>query len=129
MVEQIYDRMTEINKEAYKQAEKELLEKRVNEVKGFILETLEKIERKKKEKSKIEEELRVLKLDIEDMKNGKFDKIEERIEKSSVARGVSIVVVPGWSNTTSIWDNTNIMNTWSGLVSGTYTVNGRSFYI
>jgi hypothetical protein len=35
--------MTEINKEAYKQAEKELLEKRVNEVKGFILETLEKI--------------------------------------------------------------------------------------
>jgi predicted nuclease with TOPRIM domain len=118
--------MTEINKEAYKQAEKELLEKRVNEVKGFILETLEKIERKKKEKSKIEEELRVLKLDIEDMKNGKFDKIEERIEKSSVARGVSIVVVPGWSNTTSIWDNTS---TWPSLVSGTYTVNGRSYYI
>lgn len=127
MVEQIYDRMTEINKEAYKQAEKELLEKRVNEVKGFILETLEKIERKKKEKAKIEEELRVLKLDIEDMKNGKFDKIEERIEKSSVARGVSIVVVPGWSNTLNPWNNQNV--TWSGLISGTYTVNGRSFYI
>jgi predicted nuclease with TOPRIM domain len=115
--------MTEINKEAYKQAEKELLERRVNEVKGFILETLEKIERKKKEKARIEEELRVLKLDIEDMKNGKFDKIEERIEKSSVARGVSIVVVPGWSSTLTH------PNTWSGLVSGTYTVNGRSFYI
>jgi len=116
--------MTEINKEAYKQAEKELLEKRVNEVKGFILETLEKIERKKKEKARIEEELRVLKLDIEDMKNGKFDKIEERIEKSSVARGVSIVVSPGWSSTLI---HTNA--TWPGLVSGTYTVNGRSFYI
>ena len=127
VVEQIYDRMTEINKEAYKQAEKELLEKRVNEVKGFILETLEKIERKKKEKAKIEEELRVLKLDIEDMKNGKFDKIEERIEKSSVARGVSIVVVPSWDNTIPCGSQ-NL--TWSGLVSGTYTVsNGRSFYI
>jgi hypothetical protein len=57
------------------------------------------------------------------MKNGKFDKIEERIEKSSVARGVSIVVVPGWSSTLTH------PNTWSGLVSGTYTVNGRSFYI
>ena len=119
--------MTEINKEAYKQAEKELLEKRVNEVKGFILETLEKIERKKKEKARIEEELRVLKLDIEDMKNGKFDKIEERIEKSSVARGVSIVVSPGWSDTLNTWNNQNV--TWPGLVSGTYMVNGRSFYI
>jgi predicted nuclease with TOPRIM domain len=119
--------MTEINKEAYKQAEKELLEKRVNEVKGLILETLEKIERKKKEKARIEEELRVLKLDIEDMKNGKFDKIEERIEKSKVARGVSIVVVPGWSNNIAPWNNPDI--TWPGLVSGTYTVNGRSFYI
>lgn len=125
--------MTEINKEAYKQAEKELLEKRVNEVKGFILETLEKIERKKKEKAKIEEELRVLKLDIEDMKNGKFDKIEERIEKSSVARGVSIVIPHiQWGDVavTSVWDNTNITNSWPSLVSGTYTTaTGRSFYI
>lgn len=115
--------MTEINKEAYKQAEKELLEKRVNEVKGFILETLEKIERKKKEKARIEEELRVLKLDIEDMKNGKFDKIEERIEKSKVARGISVISFPS----PFYWDGNS--NVWNGLVSGTYTVNGRSFYI
>ncbi len=115
--------MTEINKEAYKQAEKELLEKRVNEVKGFILETLEKIERKKKEKARIEEELRVLKLDIEDMKNGKFDKIEERIEKSKVARRISVITFPS----PFYWDGNQ--NVWNGLISGTYTVNGRSFYI
>ena len=115
--------MTEINKEAYKQAEKELLEKRVNEVKGFILETLEKIERKKKEKARIEEELRVLKLDIEDMKNGKFDKIEERIEKSKVARGISVINFPS----PFYWDGNQ--NVWNGLISGTYTVNDRSFYI
>lgn len=116
--------MTEINKEAYKQAEKELLEKRVNEVKGFILETLEKIEHKKSEKAKIEEELRVLKLDIEDMKNGKFDKIEERIEKSRIARNVSIFI-PHLN-----WPIENVTNTWPSLITGTYTVtNGRSFYI
>ena len=70
----------EINKEAYKQAEKELLKEKVDRVKEYILETLRKMESKKKEKAKVEEELRVLKLNLDDLRNGRFDKLEERIE-------------------------------------------------
>ena len=80
----------DINKMAFQQAEKELLERKVKEVKGYILETLEKIELKKKEKARSEEELRILKLDLDDLRQGKFDKIEERKFKSKVARNVSV---------------------------------------
>ena len=34
----------DINKKAYEQAEKEMLESKIEEIKGFIKETLEKIE-------------------------------------------------------------------------------------
>lgn len=81
--------MKNINQQAYEQAEKELLDKKVLEVKNFLVQTLEKIEQKKKEKSRIEEELRILRMDTEDLKNGNFNKIEERNKKSSVARNIS----------------------------------------
>lgn len=134
----------DINKEAYKQAEKELLENRVKEVKGYILETLEKIEAKKKEKAKVEEELRVLKLDVEDLRNGNFDKIDERIEKSSVARGVSVIinnhnVMPlvqrytvSDTVTTTASDSSMVIggNVWLSATAGTYeTSSGNAFYL
>lgn len=84
--------MSDINKEAFKEAEKELLEKKVKEVKGYILETLERIEDKKKDKAKIEEELRILKLDLEDLREGKFERIKERIDKSKVAKEVTVYI-------------------------------------
>ena len=112
--------MSEINKEAFKKAEQELLDKKVNEVKGYILETLEKIEQKKKDKEKIEEELRILKLDLEDFRNGKFDKIEERINKSKLARQVSVNFTGFHPPFTGDWLN------WT---SGTYPTNsGTIFY-
>jgi predicted nuclease with TOPRIM domain len=121
-----YKPMTqEIHKEAFKQAEKELLESRIKEIKGYILETLEKIESKKKEKERIEEELRVLKLDLEDLRNGKFDKIEERIKKSELARNTTAIRVMSFYSSSPIFTNPN----WIELTSGTYTLgNGTSFY-
>lgn len=134
----------DINKEAYKQAEKEMLENRVKEVKGYILETLEKIEAKKKEKAKVEEELRVLKLDIEDLRNGNFDKIDERIEKSSVARGVSVIIhnhnvmplverfplLSGSMNDIATSTLAIGGNGWLSATAGTYeTTSGNAFYL
>lgn len=125
--------MTDINKEAYKQAEKELLENKVKEIKGYILETLEKIEQKKKEKEKIEEELRILKLDLEDMRNGNFEKIEERKRKSPLARNISVYVPNGIVNSffNSGWTGTNLtyINDWNTLTSGTYTTSSKIFYL
>lgn len=122
----------DINKEAYKQAEKELLENKVKEVKGYILETLEKIEAKKKEKAKVEEELRVLKLDVEDLRNGNFDKIEERIAKSSVARGVSVTPTSqiGQNFGQSYVATYTGYNPWLSGTTGTYVTNsGKVFYL
>lgn len=105
----------DINKEAFKQAEKELLENKVKEVKDFILQTLNKIESKKKEKALVEEELRVLKLDLDDLRHGNFDKIEERREKSKVSRAVSIAMPTsfvGYTVTTA--------GNWQTLTAGTY---------
>jgi predicted nuclease with TOPRIM domain len=126
----------DINKEAYKQAEKELLENKVKEVKGFILETLEKIESKKKEKSKIDEELRVLKLDLEDLKQGKFEKIEERKEKSLVARNVSVNIPHNYASmvnavyTTCGQSSITVGSNLIDLIGGTFTTNsGNSYYL
>lgn len=129
----------DINKKAFKQAEKELLEKRVQEVKDLILKTLEKIEQKKKEKARLEEELRVLKLDIEDLRNGKFEKIVERQQKSKVAERVSIHVPDSFTATNldcvsltgdcTVVD-TNTANSWMSFTAGTYVTNtGNAVYL
>ena len=49
----------DMNKTAFEQAEKELMDKKVQEVKGYILETLEKIEEKKKKKRFMQQALRM----------------------------------------------------------------------
>lgn len=129
--------MTDVNKKAFEQAEKELMDGKIKEVKGYILETLEKIESKKKDKDKLDEELRVLKLDLEDLRNGKFEKIEERRSKSLVARGVS-VHIPSLLNTvfTQGLCDTSLTNTygssilnWLDATSGTYTTTDKVFYL
>ena len=112
----------DINKQAYEQAEKELLEQQVKKVKGYILETLRTIEQVKEDKTKAEERLRVLKLDLEDLKKGKFDKIEERQEKSKVARGISVVPRTTGHVTLS-------SSSWGGLVEGTYNTGSGTYYI
>lgn len=122
----------DLNKEAYKLAEKEMLEKKVTQVKGYILETLERIEETKKKKERIEEELRVLKLDLEDLRNGNFEKIEERIQKSPIAKQISVHIPSvfnsvmtnaGWTGTNQSW-----ITDWNNLTGGTYTTSNKTFY-
>jgi len=129
------EKIKDVNKEAFKQAEKELLEQQVEKVKGFILETLKKMEVKKKEKEKIDEELRILKMDIEDLRNGRFDKIEERIEKSKVARGVSVNPFVNLAMNQQLGLNhfsnqSQCINAnWFVATSGTYDANGKVYYL
>lgn len=121
----------DVNKEAYKQALEELKKKKVEEVKGFILETLEKIEKKKADKEKIEEELRVLKLDLEDLQKGNFSKIEERLEKSKLARSVSVFPSKGMNSIEYYTSDTSIGTDWTTLTTGTYPLrtSNKIFYL
>jgi hypothetical protein len=77
--------------EAFKQAQNELNNADLEFLRGEFKKLLQTIEEKKQEKERVEEELRILKLDLEDLKLGKLDKIKERQEKSPVAKNVSPV--------------------------------------
>lgn len=85
--------MTEIVKEAYKLAEKELREKEKMRIKEVVKATLEKLRKKEIEKHSIEEEVKILRKDIEDLKIGRLDKIKERQDIDVKAREVSVIIV------------------------------------
>ena len=83
----------ELTKAAFEQAEKEARERKVAEVKAIVTETLEKLETVRKQIHDLQEEERILKLDIDDLKNGKLDLIAERQAKDPRAKGVSVVLI------------------------------------
>jgi len=80
-------------KEGYQLAEKELKDKQVQEVKKIVLKTLEKLNEKQKEKITLEEEIRLLRMDIDDLKEGRLDRIQERQEKDAKAKQTSVVII------------------------------------
>lgn len=87
-------------KKAYEDAQKDLREKQINEVKAIVMKTLEKIEalkkakeEKKKELQEIEKKEKLLKLDIDDLKEGRLDRMQERQEKDPEAKKISVVLI------------------------------------
>ena len=86
--------MTEkLVKEGYELSEKELRDKQVTEVKKIALKTLEKIDDITKKRDKLSEEIKILKMDIDDLKEGRLDRIAERQEKDEEAKKISVVVI------------------------------------
>lgn len=83
----------ELVKEGVQLAEKELREQQVSEVKKIVLKTLEKIQEKTKARDKLSEEIKLLRLDISDLKEGRLDRISERQEKDEKAKETSVVVI------------------------------------
>ena len=83
----------EMVKEAYAAAEKERREKQVAEVKKIVTKTLEKLDSVKKEIKEKQEEERILKMDIDDLKEGRLDRISERQEKDPEAKKISVVLI------------------------------------
>ena len=128
-------REKDLNKIAYKQAEKELMEQKISKVKDYILETLETMEKKKVEKARVEEEMRILKLDLEDLRQGNFKKIEERKKLSEVASCVSVDLSKDFASqqcNSLLVNNFTTQGTsvdWMTYTSGTYPLsNGKTIY-
>ena len=82
-----------IIKEGYKAANDALKEKQVETVKQMVLKTLEKLEDVRKDIRDTQETERILKMDLEDIKLGKLDRIVERQEKDPKAKEVSVVII------------------------------------
>lgn len=127
----------QVNQQAFKDAEAQFLKEKTEEVKGYILETLKSIEREKKAKDLIEEKLRILKMDLEDLRNGKFDKIEERKAKSALAKSISVsssgfVGFAQFTNagctSLSLSNVTNTVN-WGNVTAGTYNTPTKTYYL
>jgi regulator of replication initiation timing len=83
----------EIVKQAFAEAEKSAQEKQIKQVKEIVTKTLEKLDGIKKDIKKLQEEEKVLKMDIEDLKEGRLDRISERQEKDPEAKKISVVVI------------------------------------
>lgn len=109
--------MDQLIKKAIGLAEKEAEEKEVERIKIIVKSYLEKINEKSKEKARIENEIKILKKDLDDLKSGRLDKIEERQEKDPRAKEVSIIIVnkiekeyrpvqPWFSRYEVVWNST-----------------------
>ena len=114
-----------IAKKAADEVAKEILRKKIQEVKESILKTLDKIEGKKKEKDTVEEQLRILKLDLDDLRKGNFDKIAKRQKQSGIAHEISIPLPTSWTTNTVHADWTYISPT---SFTGTYGRHSQTFY-
>lgn len=114
-------------KQGFKEGEDAFNSRIIDLVKRQTLDTLEAIEDEKKVKSASEERLRILKLDLEDLKAGRIEKIQERIKKSPVAKECSMV------NPGILIGSRNLRYTpefFTNATTGTYiTTSGTSFYI
>jgi hypothetical protein len=80
------------NKEIKQDKEKEH-DARVDEVKLIVKNTLQEIEKLQDQKKEIDEKLKILKLDIEDLKEGKLERIKERQETDPLAKTVSLIII------------------------------------
>lgn len=83
----------EVVKEGVEQAEKALRERQVAEVKKIVLKTLEEIDSLDRNISKLQEKRKVLKMDLDDLKEGRLDRIAERQETDEKAKQASVVII------------------------------------
>lgn len=83
----------EVAKQGFELAQKEAHEKQVQEVKRIVTKTLEKIEKLRTQIRDLQKQERILKLDLEDLKEGKLDQIAERQEVDKEAKSTSVVVI------------------------------------
>ena len=76
-----------------KELEQENIEKQTKQVKEIVRKTLQAIEDVKKQKDNIDKKLRYLKMDLDDLKAGHLERIEERQEKDPEAKKCSVVII------------------------------------
>ena len=80
-------------KKATELAENELQENEIQHFKKIIKDLLQKKKDKEKEKTELDEEIKIIKQDIDDFKAGRLDKIKERHDKNPVADRVAPIQI------------------------------------
>lgn len=89
--------MSENNKRLAELAEKELEEekrtKQIALIKAAIKQTLEKLETKKKQRKELDDEIKILKQDIDNIRAGRLDLMEERQRKNEKAKETSVIII------------------------------------
>ena len=82
-----------IAKEALQEIEDDKAKKVKEEFKQYFSDTLQEMEIQKKNKETAEEKIRILKKDLDDLKEGNLAQIKERQEKSPLAKETSRVII------------------------------------
>lgn len=107
--------MSDTYKEAYDAAQQEHQNKEKELVKGLVLKYLENIDAKQKEKNKIEDEIQFYRKQLDYLKEGRLDKIED-MEKT----------VPNYKTLSPITFNTGTSPTTWSISYGSQSINGQT---
>ncbi len=85
--------MKKVVSETEKELREEAREKQITKVKEIVKRTLDAIEKVKEDKLTIDKRLKYLKMDLDDLKEGRLDRIEERQEKDPKAKENSVIII------------------------------------
>ena len=80
-------------KKAFSEAEKEQREKEIAQLKEIVKKTLSELEKLKSQKKEVDGKIKILKMDLDDLKEGRLDRIEERQQKDPQAKEISVILV------------------------------------
>lgn len=83
----------DIVKEGVKLAEEELREEEKQRIKSVVKATLELLRQKEEKRRTLDEEIKILKRDVDDLKEGRIDRIKERQDLDSKAKEVSVIII------------------------------------
>jgi hypothetical protein len=75
------------------ESEKKQQEKEIEKIKEIVRSYLNKINDKEEDKKKLEKEIRILKDDLDDLKMGRLDKIEERQTKDPEHNKTTLIII------------------------------------
>lgn len=89
-------KVVEDTEKAFQDKKKEV---QIRLIKDIVQRTLEKIDDIDKQIKDLEEKKRILRLDIEDLKNGKLNLLLERQDKDEKAKETSVIVIKEAANT------------------------------
>ena len=129
-MDELIKQVTESTEKAF-QAKKDDAKKEM--IRQIVQRTLERIDELDKEIKELEDQRKILKLDLEDLKNGKLNLIEERQKVDEKARKISLVIIkevvkeyvptPWYQPYFVDWNPTYVDLTWCGVVGQLIMVN------
>ncbi len=83
----------ELVKDAVKSAEEELRNEEKQKIKNVVKATLELLQQKEEKRKVLDNEIKILKLEISDLKDGRLDRLKERQDLDPKAKEVSVIVI------------------------------------